>query len=356
MIEIENSDLVFFTKSYQSVPPLAQIQRLAGGNFVCGRKNTSQLFEQHYNDLPLVRYSKINPWSKGVKCLRNAKIIVTGSPYRSILSEFKAKKYMAFHGTYMMLSRDAATKNSHFDHLFVTGPRMKQMLGRYQDEFNFSFSETGFLPFSEFPEKTAMNKMLLMKKFNLDEEKKNIIYCASRKRTGSWHFEAENILNDLSEHYNIILRPHPAQAMNGDKEDRQLFKKLQKESKNRRGVILDIMKYRLPDLLSIADLVISDSNSPAEESLFYDVPQLLVEGPNMNRDVIVKMAKEEHMHPDDTEGLLNMYKCALSYNYDGFKNWKDAVEESFKKAEDFKPARQKYFDWVFGQRDRLAAN
>lgn len=119
--------------------------------------------------------------------------------------------------------------------------------------------------------------------------------------------------------------------------------------------LLDLTSYPLSALLSVADLVVSDANSPAEESLFYDVPQLLIETPQLSRDVMAQMGRDEGMHPDDMAQLLTLYECGPSvFVKEEGVDLSVPIERALLERDDRAQRRQEYFSWVFGQRDRLA--
>src|SRR5690554_6163425 len=125
---------VYFSKMFQAVPHLAQVARELPGTFVTTRHSTLKAVQRLYSDVDTAFLSKyLGPFSGGKRCLKNASVIVTGSPYRSFLEPYQAKKATVFHGTYMMLSRETLLRNTHFDLLCTIGPRMQEMIGRYPD-------------------------------------------------------------------------------------------------------------------------------------------------------------------------------------------------------------------------------
>lgn len=350
------SRIVYFSKMFQAVPHLAQVATLMPGTFVSNRHSTLSAARKLYPQLDQARYSRwLGPLAPGNRALRGADIILTGSPYRGFLKPYTARKCTVFHGTYMLLSKDALLSNAHFDLLCVIGPRMQQMIDRFADQVRLNTVATGFLPFCEFPEQSPAQREAVLASLGLQPDKRTIIYTPSRRGIGSWDLLAEALVEKLPEHFNLVLRPHPSQALTARAKDRDSFRRVAAMVKRRQSTLLDLTSQPLSALLSVADLVISDANSPAEESLFYDVPQLLIETPLLSRDVMVRMGRDEGMHPDDMAQLLTLYECGPSVLVkDAGKDLSASIETALLERDFRARRRQEYFAWVFGQRDRLA--
>jgi len=345
-------NIVYFSKMYQAVPALTPIQSEAGGQFVTARRSTLDAFKRNFPDLPICRYQKLLPGlSAGHRVLNSADVIVTGSPYRSFLQSYSAKKFMVFHGTYMMMSSDATNKLRHFDKMFLTGPRMQQMFSR--SDLNVETHVTGYLPFVDFPDVNPTQKSIVLKKLGLDQAKKTVVYTPSRSSIGSWLKCAEKIAEELPEKFNLIMRPHPSQALNSTKDDQKSYQRVLTILQKSSNAVLDMIDCSLPELLSVADLVISDANSPAEESLFYDVPQLFIETEHFSRKHLEVMGIEQKMNRADLAQLLTLYECGPSTTGDG--HWMSAVESAIAVSNHYLRQRNEYFSWVFGQRDKHAA-
>lgn len=349
-------DVVYYSRMFQSVPHLAQVCQKLPGTFVTSRRSTLKAAQRLYPAMPAAKTSKFfGDFNRGNRALKNADVIVTGSPYKNVLAPFSAKKCTVFHGTYMMLSREALLSNAHFDLLCVTGPRMQQMIDRHADEIPVNTVQTGFLPFAEFPIKSAAFTLETLERLNLNPAYKTILYTPSRRGLGSWGYAAEQLILTLPKHFNLILRPHPSQAITPRQKDRVSFNKVRKMAEKRGNTIVDLTSLPLSRLQCIADLMISDANSPAEESLFYDVPQLFIETIDLSRKYIADLAIKERMHNDDTEKLLTLYEIGESVflkNTDF--DFRGVVEKVLLSSENFSRKREDYFSWVFGVRDRLA--
>lgn len=344
--------VVYFSKMYQAVPALAPIQSEAGGQFVIARRSTLAAFRRNYSHLEVCRYQKLLlGMSAGHRALSAADVIITGSPYRSFLQHYNAQKYMVFHGTYMMMSSEATNKLRHFDKMFLTGPRMQQMFSR--SSLNVDSHVTGYLPFVDFPDANLEQKLRVLRKLGLDETLSTVVYAPSRSSIGSWLKCAEKMAEELPQKFNLIMRPHPSQALNATKADRESYQRVQAILERSSNGVLDMIDCSLPELLSVADLVISDANSPAEESLFYDVPQLFIETEQFSRNHLENMGVEQKMNRADLDQLLTLYDCGPSTS--GVGQWIKAVESAMADSGNYLMQRNKYFSWVFGQRDRHAA-
>ncbi|MEA3465314.1 MAG: CDP-glycerol glycerophosphotransferase family protein [Thermodesulfobacteriota bacterium] len=349
-------NVVYFSKMFQAVPHLAQIHTVLPGMFVSNRRSTLKATAKLYPDMPQARYSRLlSSLASGNRRLTGAEVIVTGSPYKSFLQHYSAKKCTVFHGTYMMLSKQALLSNAHYDLLCVIGPRMQQMIDRFASTTTLkTVVNTGFLPFCEFPQQSEELRQSALLSMGLDPTKKTILYAPSRRGVGSWDQVAENLIKTTPLDYNLILRPHPNQALTSRSADRTSFRRVQTIAKHHPHSLLDLTSKPLSLLLSITDLIISDANSPAEESMFYDVPQLFIETPGYSRDMMRQQATREEMHPDDTEQLLSLYDCGPCYHTKNSIDFSSVLNRAILDAPNYAPQRQRYFSWVFGSRDRKA--
>lgn len=350
------SKIVYFSKMFQAVPHLAQVQTQLPGVFVSNRRSTLKAANNLYPQMAQKRYTRLlGPLSAGNRLLSQADIIVTGSPYKSVLQQYSAKKCTVFHGTYMRLSKEAIDRNAHYDLLCIIGPRMRQMLERFAtDDILKSVVNTGFLPFCEFPQQSSELRCTALVKLGLDPQKKTILYAPSRRGIGSWEEIAEKLILTTPSHFNLILRPHPNQSLTSRKADRISFQKIREIAKNRRNSLLDLTSQPLSLLLSITDLIISDANSPAEESMFYDVPQLFIETEKYSRDIVRQMAAKEKMYADDIEQLLSLYDCGPHFHTKNVIDFEQIIDAALHNASSYKHQRERYFSWVFGTRDRQA--
>lgn len=351
-----DAKVVYFSKMFQAVPHLAQVSKVLPGPFVSSRGSTLRAFRMHYPQLPSARYFKyFSSLGKGNKLLDGADVIVTGSPYGSFLAPYEeARKCTVFHGTYMMLTRDQLRRNAHFDLLCIIGPRMKTMMGRYADEFDLNAVETGFLPFCEFPEQSSVQRLATMQELGLDPTLHTVLYTPSRRGLGSWDRVAEQLVRSLPAHYNLILRPHPSQSLTSRRKDRSSFMRVLKLCAERLNAVLDLSHYPLSTVLSVTDLIISDANSPSEEALFYDIPQLFIESDDIDRQVLKDIGVREGMHTEDLDRLLSLYDCGLSMRVDSKPDFSSVVDQALSEQHVYADQRQDYFSWVFGQRDRHA--
>lgn len=354
VIHMDNR-ICFFSQMYQAIPSLVSVQRELGGTFVCGRGSTARYFKKEYSELSFARFSKrFKKFSAGYKTMLNAECIVTGSPYKSLLSPYSAKKLMVFHGTYAGLSSNVLGSLSHFDHLFLIGDRMEKMLLRHQKDKELSYTKTGFIPFSNFPDKNASNRKSVLDSLGLDGKLKTIVYCPSRRGVGSWELCAEKLLQELSAEYNLIMRPHPSQSMNLRWYEKSAMKKLQATAKNRKNTLIDLVDIALPDLLMVADLLISDANSPSEEVLFYNTPQLLTGLGNSAFKQIEGSLAARYMNSEDIDDAMQVFKCAPVFSQERYGHWQEAVSDALLQGAAYEDSREACFTSIFGQRDKKA--
>jgi CDP-glycerol glycerophosphotransferase (TagB/SpsB family) len=353
---MSSSGVVYFSKMFQAVPHLAQVAAELPGIFVSSRRTTLKAANSLYPQLKTARHSRyLGQFSEGNRVLKKADVIVTGSPYGSFLAPYtRAKKCTVFHGTYMMLSRDALLKNSHFDLLCVIGPRMQGMIERFAPEVALNAVATGFLPFCEYPERSESYRNVFMSRLNLDPGNRTIVYTPSRRGIGSWERVAEQLVRTAPLHFNLILRPHPSQSLTSRSRDRASFKRIQTLILQRKNAILDLTSLSLPTVMAVADLVVSDANSPAEESLFYDLPQYFIETPEYSRGYVAKLGQLENMHPEDLERLLGLYDCGVSEFVENHCDFSNSLDKAIDESAGYAEQRQAYFSWVFGVRDRDA--
>jgi hypothetical protein len=346
--------IVFFSKMAQGVPSIGPLQRLSGGTFVSDRPQTLAFFANLYPRLKTARYRRwAGPFNPGHRRLAEAKLVVTGASHESILRRYEAKRVMLFHGTYRYLGEINLTTLDAFSHILLNGPRMENQLKRLGRDFPFSYTVTGYVPFSEFPEPGPDTRASILKGLGFDPACRTVLYVPARRDCGSWTHCAEAIVSQLPADINIILRPHPNQALHGSAEERQLSSRLRLMLKQRGRGLLDLGDCSFPELLCAADLLIGDATSPNEEFLIYDRPQIITE--TYPREQWLKVYRESGMHEDDIEELMGLYDTAFSYVKGGFRDWSEAVSTAFAEAERHSAKRCAYFSYAFGEDVKGAA-
>ena len=351
---MSDSPYAYFSKMFQAVPQLMEVQKHAGGVFVSSRNTTIGATKKLYPDVEIAKYgSWFTKLSQGYKVLDDASVIVTGAAGRGILSQFPAKSCMVFHGTYTYLSKDKLKLCTHYDLLAIIGPRMRRTVDRCRDELGLNAVETGYLPFGSFPEKTEASKVSSLRDLALNPDKKTIVYMPGGKPYGSWMAMAEKMVFETPREFNLILRPHPSQGLTSRHDDRQSFKRVSELAKLRTDTLLDLSACPLAQLFSIADLMITDGTSPAEESLFYDVPQMFIKTPLWSKDII-RDIHGNTMYEDDLEQIMTLFDCGLTYGTESLAPYAIAVYEALNMAESVRKQRKDYFTWVFGKGDRQA--
>lgn len=347
--------VAYFSRMFQAVPQLMEVQKQAGGCFVSNRASTLAAARRLYPEVPMRQYRRwLGPLCAGRQVLADADVIVTGAPGYKVLSRFPARSCMVFHGTYMFLNRKALSQMRHFDLLCSIGPRMQRTIERYQDEFDLNCVQTGYLPFGNFPETTPEWRTRTLSGMGLDAGLPTLVYMPWGKPHGSWEAAAARILNETSDRYNLILRPHPSQGLTARRADRAGFRKLSAQCALRRNTLLDISVQPMEHLFALADLMITDGTSPAEESMFYDTPQLFVRTPHWMPERIRGYARDSDMDVEDMERYMTLFDCGATFDTQSHRPFTDAVDEALQSAGSYRQARHDYFSWVFGQRDRLA--
>lgn len=342
----------YFTKMYQAVPALSQLQQTLGGTFVSTRSSTLKAILRNYPSAPVAKLSRIFPqYSAGLNVLKQSQLIVTGSPNNALLKPLQAKKYMVFHGTFAPLSVPEVKAMAHFDHLCIIGPRMMDVITEAGLGDKASYS--GYLPFLENPQKNEQNRSQFLLSLGLDPAKITVLYLPCGRPIGSWDFMAEKLVRQLSTHYNLILRPHPSHAVTARLKDTVGFLKLQHIISKRGGAYLDLTAQKLAFLYAHGDLVISDGTSPAEESLYYDLPQIFVETPAYSQGKAEQVLIDKNIASDHIKKVMQIYDCGMTLNAET-SNINQVIEQSLADTDAFNASRQAYFNYVFGAHDFAA--
>ncbi len=343
--------IAYLTKQFQAVPALMAIYREVGGHFVTTRSNTLKAIKQNNPQASVIKYTeKLGRFSSGYKVLDKAEVILTGGPYRNILSQFGARKYMIFTGTTPALTAlDIRENHAHFDKLCAIGPRMLRTIEK--SGVDVEIMQTGYFPFLDFPEEDNEKRKVLLESVRLDGNKKNVVYLPRGKPNGSFDLMMPNFLQAMPDaDFNFIVRPHPSQSVKLHLRDRLLFMSMQNQIMQHKNVFLDLNYFRLSDLLSMADLVITDGNSPAEESLFYDTPQILVETDRLSRKSISNTMQKNAASAEDIELALRIYDNGpiITPNDQALGS---LIERAITDAPQYAAARSANFEFVFGDRD-----
>ncbi len=344
--------IVFFSKMAQAVPALGPVNQECGGIFVSNRSETLRFFKRNYPNMPALHYRNcFGPFSVAHRALSSAKVIVSGGGHRSVLEKFPVPCAMVFHGTYRALGPEDVKKLTHFDHMFLVGPRMERMLLRCTSELQFS--TTGYIPFSVFPPSTPENRAHFLRKLGLDSERPTVLYAPARRDCGSWLDCAESIAREISPRFNLVMRPHPNQALHGTRRERILYRRVARILKDRGNAVIDLAVCSFSELLCSADVLIGDATSPNEEFMFYDRPQIITE--TYAREKWLEQYRTSGIHPDDVEELMSLYDCAYSYTRGGFRNWDEAVQHAYSNQNDHAGQRRHYFQSAFGKNPSGAA-
>jgi hypothetical protein len=337
----------YFSKMYQAVPALMQLQNALGGTFVTTRNSTRRVLQRQYPDVNVEMMRRWWPTiSKGYQTLSQSDMIVTGSPNNSLLKQFSAKKAMVFHGTFAPLSVEEAKKMAHFDLLCVIGPRMMSIIEHagLGDKAQYC----GYLPFLEHPAKSYEARKRLMASLGLNPEQPLILYLPCGRPIGSWDLMAEKLLREIPSNFNLILRPHPSHSVTARFHDTLGFMRLKQLIKERGNAYLDLTAQKLAHLYSHANLVISDGTSPAEESLYYDVPQLFVETERYGKQQARAVLENKNIDKSHIDQVIKIYDCGSTISPDS-QDIVHIVEDAIADSAAYQSARSWYFEYVFGE-------
>lgn len=340
----------YFTKQFQAVPALMGIYNEIGGQFVSTRSNTIRAIEKVNVNANVVKYTeKLGRLSRGHRALKDASLIVTGAPYSSLLKGFSSKKYMIFTGTSPALTtRQIREDHAHFDKLCAIGPRMMRVIERSEAKVEAVLA--GYFPFLSFPEKNSAAKSALMKFTGLNEANITLVYLPRGEPNGSIDLMLPKMIEAVKHKpYNLIVRPHPSQSVKLHLRDRIRFLQMQRALRAYPNIYLDLNYLKLSELLSVADLVISDGNSPAEEALFYDTPQIVVESHRLSRSILSGRMRKQGSTEEDVELAMRVYDNGPIVTPD-VKDILLAAENALVNAAQYANNRHANFEFVFGER------
>ncbi|MFN3234459.1 MAG: CDP-glycerol glycerophosphotransferase family protein [Gammaproteobacteria bacterium] len=340
---LKRKKIVYYIDNIQSLPISKPLVDESSGVIIVRSRRIYDLVKKQAPHTPIYIYSKwLGRFSRANKELSCAHaIIINRSGSIKIVKRFHRPIVMLFHGTF----RDIGTRN--IDSLagtslvLVNGPRQAKSFERFRDRLPLRCEQIGYIPFDKFITKTPQTSEEIKRKLGLNPQQKTVVYLPARKKVGSWSEHALKIANDIGDNINLIMRPHPNQLT-----EKTLVKELQSLFKKRKNHLLDIGDYHYNELLCIADVLISDATSPAEESLYYDTPQIFTE--SFTREEWRQTYEEDGLHPEDIKKLLMIYDTGISYLKNHYKDWGVCVKDALEKKNNFYKQRQNYFDYAFG--------
>ena len=340
----------YLTKQFQAVPALMAIYQEVGGEFVTTRATTKYAILDYQPDTSVSTYiEKLGPFSKGYKKLKDSQIIVTGAPYQTLLSRFNAKKYMIFTGTSPSLTPKFLRDNhAHFDKLCALGPRMMRTIER--SGLDIDVVQAGYFPFLMFPERQSIISRNLLSHAGLDLSKKTILYTPRGEPYGSFDIMMPKFIQAFEgQPYNLVVRPHPSQSVKLHWRDKFKFFFMQRKLSHSNNIFLDLNYFKLSDLLAVSDLIITDGNSPAEEALFYELPQILVETSRLSRKSIAQKMSDSGANQEDIDLAFAIYDNGPLIN-SMTDPLMDIVEKAIEDESEYRLARQTNFEFVFGNK------
>lgn len=338
----------YFTKMYQAVPSLMPLYLTSGGSFVCSRGNTMRAIKRVYPYVNVAKYSnKFTRFSRGHNLMQYSSLIVNGAPNKGLLSQYAAKKMMLFHGTYAYLTPPYVADLNHFDYLCSFGPRLKRILDLSQ--YTGQVINSGYIPFLDFAKKSKEHKQQYLQKLGLNPNHLNLVYTPSGQPFSSFDLMAEKLVKEVPATFNLIIRPHPSQSIKFRLKEYAIFARLRHHMRQRGNAFLDLGGLKLSELLSVADLMLSDGNSPAEESLFYDVPQLVIETKKFSRETIRQIMFERGASDEDV-ALSSTFFTTGPIITPSTHDLTNRIEQALNDANHYKTQRDAHFAFVFGER------
>ena len=339
--------IVYFSKMYQAIPALQELYKKTGGVIITTRLSTLLKVKRNFpgTDIRLVK-EYFPDWWPTKKLMRQADVIVTGSPNKKFLGQFSAKKVMIFHGTYAYAGQEQLNTLKHFDYLFSIGPRMTNYLiqGGYKDKI----IESGYFPFLSFEVFNQQQKKEMYRTLNLSPKNKTILYMPRGKPNGSWDIMARKLIDETPIEFNLVLRPHPSQAVKLNFASQLNLRKIKKLCERRGNAALDLISQPLSSIFNISDLIICDGASSPEDSLFYKIPIIFLETELTSRKKIQDALNNKGISEISIRKLLSIYECGISMHPND--SVRDKIYEGLNPVNDKSEQQEKYFKWVFSNR------
>ncbi len=342
--------IAYLTKQFQAVPALAAVHQSLGGHFVSTRYNTVQAIHKFNPAIAVDFYlEKLGRLTRGFRTLDEARVIVTGAPYSKTLSRLRGKKYMIFTGTSAVLTASQIREDhAHFDKLCVLGPRMMRTVEKAG--LDIPVVQAGYFPFLLFPPRKSAACLQVLQTAGIDCTQKIVLYLPRGEPYGSFDMMMPRFMTQLPQTgMTLIVRPHPSQSVKLHLRDRLRFLAMHRHLGQHANIVMDMNRFRLADLLAVADLVITDGNSPAEESLFYDVPQILIETPRLSKKIIHDRMKAQAANAEDIHAALRTFDNGPTLTPDE-QDIAGRIDDAIASAADYAGTRQDNYHFVFGAR------
>lgn len=347
--------IAYYVRNRQCIPVISALNQYLPGLVVTGKPYVTRYFLKETPVAPIAIYS-LNPLTrlfpslkicfKPLSILTQADVVITGTTDIPLIRRCFGKKIMVFHGTYRCIMTKQARELMLFDEVWVNSPRQARMLAHHWKDEKKACVLIGYLPFLNFKDKTPENCASIKKTLGIDSTRPVVVYLPARRGVGSWCAQALNIARQMPEDMQLIMRPHPTQISRMKGNESALLNELKQLIATGRSILLDVGDYPYNDLLCIADLVISDATSPAEESLYYDAAQLFTD--SNSAQVVYKECMQGGMLESELQEVLKLYDCGVDLNRQSFSNWGEAIRTALAKKDDFAANRRAYFTHAFG--------
>lgn len=345
--------ICFYIKNRQCIPNMSVLNQHVPATIVARNpdvdrefRKSSPLAEVIQLDRQSRHFDDVHAPGRELEILMRAEVVVMGVADERVIQHCHGKKVMVFHGTFRYITAECADKLDGFDAVWLSSPRQERMILHHRKQARFQPVLIGYLPFLEFKDKTAETQRAIKEKLGVHGARPIAIYLPARRNFGSWCGEALAMARQVPDGIELILRPHPNQLTHPTNEEISLLHELEQIGSRRENIHLDHGDYPYSELLCIADLVISDATSPAEESLYYDAAQLFTR--SNPAEALRRVCGEGGMPEPEIEMLLKLYDCGIDTDRRQFDHWGRAIETALAEKDRFAAARRDYFANAFG--------
>lgn len=217
-----------------------------------------------------------------------------------------------------------------YDAVFVEGQYRFQKFSKLYPEFKQKLHMVGYSKLDSIVNITQSDKDTLFKKYNLDKNKKTILY-APTFFPSSIEKMSDNFPKDF-QNCNIIVKPHYISLERNRYKNQR--KKFQKWAQYDNCQIMGLQEYNLVPFLTIADLMISDESAAIFEFASLNKPVII--------NKFLKLRWSYYLNPKkllsrmDTD--INEYRD-IGENPKSYKEMVSAVHKELNNPKEYEQAR-----------------
>jgi hypothetical protein len=174
-----------------------------------------------------------------------------------------------------------------FNEFFCHGPRDSQNILK---KFNKKVYQMGYPRYENYfnNSKNKNLKFQLKKKYKCIKKKKTILWICTKSQYFSTILTYQNIMQKLTDKFNVILRPHPRE-INSDTEDYN--QKVHDIINSGKFISSDISTQNMSELYLIADYVFCDYGGSIFSALYCKKKILLMNNKKANLDKVIVSSK-----------------------------------------------------------------